>query len=255
VLAIATLAVADPGEIKPKPYDIKALKDHMQVFQDAHGGTYVVAMTDTESLIFYGTGKTLYVQVDSTKSRNGDAWSIRAWSPRMPIDKFAGYGYVERIDDGTFRKVCGGKDDSVLTQLTGDKAKQVLDKYSFVTTALIREPKVLARDDSGVYYYVDQLAEVYGGKGFRVFVGKKGAMKQLPLTDVASDTGGDVFSTKTGNLRLVRNVNQTDEAEIVWVKSEKRTPLKMLDTYMNMQLIYSELGLYTFIGSLCENGD
>ena len=36
-----------------------------------------------------------------------------------------------------------------------------------------------------------------------MFVGKKGAMKQLPLTDVASDTAGEVFATKTGDLRLV----------------------------------------------------
>jgi len=74
-----------------------------------------------------------------------------------------------------------------------------------MTSAIVRVPHVFARDDAGVYYYVDRIAKVYGGKGFRVFVGKKGAMKQLALTDVASDSEGDVFSTKTGDLRLVRN--------------------------------------------------
>ena len=38
-----------------------------------------------------------------------------------------------------------------------------------------------------------ELAKAYGGEGYRVFSGKKGAMKQLPLTDVAHDTGGDVL--------------------------------------------------------------
>ncbi len=88
------------------------------------------------------------------------------------------YGYLERLKDGTYQKTCGGKDDAVLAELTSDKAKAVIDKSSFVTTGMIRWSVLLARDDG--IYYVDQLADTYGGKGYRVFVGKKGGMKRAP---------------------------------------------------------------------------
>jgi hypothetical protein len=120
-----------------------------------------------------------------------------------------------------------------------------------MTTALIRRPYMLARDDSGVYYYVDVIRDQYGGNGYRVFVGKKGAMKQKPLTDIAKDTAGDVFATKTGDLRIVRDVTE-NKTEIAWVKGGKRSPLVVLDTDANEPLIFKQLGVYAFTGNICD---
>ena len=92
----------------------------------------------------------------------------------------------------------------------------------------------------------------YGGKGYRVFVGKKGAMKQKPLTDVASDTAGDIFATKTGDLRIERDTSEGKDT-VQWVKGEKRSALVSLDVDANSALIYSDLGVYSFIGSICES--
>jgi hypothetical protein len=161
-------------------------------------------------------------------------------------------GDLTHKKDGTYQKACRGKDDAVLTELSGDKAKAILDKTAFLTSAIIRVPHLLARDDSGVYYYVDRLAKIYGGKGYRVFVGKKGAMKQMPLTDVASDSAGDVFSTKSGDLRLVRN-SESNKETTTWVKGEKRTELVFLDTDVNSVVIFKDLGIYTFLGTWCDN--
>jgi hypothetical protein len=247
--AVAAVAVADP---KPSPVDIKPFRAELLVFKDAAGGTYVVRQAQSESRLFYGTGKTLYEQVIVGRSRNGDAWSINTWAPRIPQMRPA---YFERKQDGTFQKSCDGKDDSILTQLTGDKAKAVLDSSQLMTEALVRRPHLLARDDAGVYYYVDRLANAYGGKGFRVFVGKKGAMKQLALTDVASDSVGEVFSTKTGDLRLTTQNTEADRAphKALWIKGEKRIELMSLDLDVNSPVIFTELGIYKFIGTLCEN--
>src|SRR5947207_1056188 len=125
-------------------------------------------------------------------------------------------------------------------------------KAAFLTSAIVRVPHLLARDDSGVYYYVDRYAKIYGGKGYRVYVGRKGAMKQMPLTDVASDSAGDVFSTKSGDLRLVRN-SENNKETMTWVKGEKRTELVFLDTDVNSVVIFKDLGVYTFLGTLCDN--
>lgn len=250
VLALATSAYADP---KPKLVDIKPFRDRLVVLQDADGGTYIVAPGD-EPKLFYGPGgknKKVYEQIIFGRYSDGGtgAWDLSMWAPRVPNVQ---PGSVQRKADGTYEKSCGRKHKVALTEVTGDKAKAIIDKTSFMTSALIRRPYLLARDDSAVYYYVDVLREQYGGKGFRVFIGKKGAMKQKPLTDVASDTAGDVFATKTGDLRIVRDVSE-GKPNIQWVKGNKRSTLVSLDTDANSALIFKDLGVYGFIGSICEN--
>jgi hypothetical protein len=245
-VCLPLLAAAEP---KPLPVDIKAFRDELLVFQDATGGTYVVK-PGRDPRAFYGTGKVLHEQVITGRSANGDAWSVSVWAPRVPELR---PGQIVRKADGTFQKQCDGKDDPALTQLTGDKANAVLDKYQFMTTALVRRPYLLGRDDSGVYYYVDVIAKQYGGKGFRVFVGKKGAMKELPLTDVASDSAGDVFATKSGDLRLVGGARTGGDTKVTWIKGEKRTELVWLDLDVNSRLIFRDLGIYKFTGTICDN--
>jgi hypothetical protein len=247
-VAVASVVAADPA---PKPVDIKALKSKAVILQDAQGGTYVVFRGD-DPKVFYGpNAKTVYEQVIVGSSSDGEGgWEFNTWAPRVP--EGAHLGSLEHHKDGTFQKTCRGKDDMGLTELSGDKAKAILDKTAFVTMGIIHVAHLLARDDSGVYYYVDRFAKIYGGKGYRVFVGKKGAMKQMPLTDVASDSAGDVFSTKSGDLRLVRN-SENNKETMTWVKGEKRTELVFLDTDVNSVVIFKDLGVYTFLGTLCDN--
>jgi len=255
ILALSSVALGQPkdGEPKPTPVDIKAIKDKLQVFQDKAGGTYVVferADGNSDTRVWYGTGKSLYEQIVIGLSRNGDSWSINSWAPRLPELRPAS---IIRKEDGTFLRWCDGKDDAVITQLTGDKAKAILDKYGFFSSALVRRPHLFARDDAGVYYYVDRLDTTHGGKGYRVFVGKKGAMKQLSLTDIASDSAGQVFSTKTGDLRLVKTNDGDVKQTTKWVKGEKKTELIVLDVDVNSPIIFKDLGIYKFTGTLCDN--
>ena len=253
-MLFAGVAAADPA---PKPIDIKDWKAQMLVLKDADGGIYVVFNErDKEKHLFYGSGrdKVLYDQLlEGGSGRDADAWNVSVSAPRT------GYpfmGQVGRRKDATFYRECGSSDKNTadLTLLTGDKAKDILDKYQFVTTSMIRRPYLLARDDRGVYYYVDVLRTIYGGAGHRVFVGKKGALKQMALTDVTSDTAGDVFSTKTGDLRLVNTVVEgKDKPSAQWIRGEKKSDLIYLDLYMNQPLIYRDLGLYKIAGTICGN--
>jgi hypothetical protein len=250
LLALSTSAAAEP---KPKPVDIKPFRDRLLVLTDADGGIYVV-LTGSDSRLFYGVGgknKNLHEQIVIGRSSDGSkgTWDIAVWAPRVPNVQ---PGSVQKKPDGTFMKWCGSKVQVGLTELGGDKAKAILDKSQFFSTALTRRPYLLARDDSAVYYYVDVLRDQYGGKGYRVFVGRKGAMKQKPLVDLANDTGGDVFATKTGDLRIVRDVAE-GKSTVTWVKGEKRAPLVWLDPDANSALIFRDLGVYGFTGSICEN--
>lgn len=250
LLALSTSAFAEP---KPKPVDIRPIRDKLIVLQDADGGTYIVA-PGPDGKLFYGAGgksKNFYEQIVIGRSSDGTtgAWDVSVWAPRVPNVQ---PGSVQRKADGSYVKWCGNDKQVGLTELSSDKAKAIIDKASFLTTAMTRRPYLLARDDAAVYYYVDVLRDQYGGKGYRVFIGRKGAMKAKPLTDVANDSAGDVFATKTGDLRIVRDTSEGKQT-VQWVKGEKRSPLVSLDLDANSALIFKDLGVYGFTGSICES--
>ena len=247
LFGLVSTAAAEPA---PKPVDVKVMKAQGVVLQDAQGGVYVVFRGD-DAKVFYGPNtKAVYEQVIVGSSSDGEGrWEFNTWAPRKPGN---GLASLEHKKDGSFHKSCGDKDDTGLTELTGEKAHAVLDRTPFLSMGIVRVPHLLARDDSGVYYYVDRIAKVYGGKGYRVFVGRKGAMKQMPLVDVASDSAGDVFSTRSGDLRLVHNSEDSKE-KMTWVKGGKRTELVFLDTEVNSVVVFKDLGLYGFLGTLCDD--
>ena len=245
VVAVAPAIAAADGP-KPRPVDIKPFRDKLIVLVDGAGGTYVVKPGE-DAQMFYGTGKTLYAQVVVGRGANEDGWNVDVWAPRAP--SYQPGTIYRRPGTGVFEKFCGGENKTGLTLVTGDKAKAVLDKSTFVSTAMFRAPHAFLRDDNGVYYYVDALRAEYGGKGYRVFVGKKGAMKQLPLSDVAIDSAGEVFATKSGDLRLVAGSAPT----ATWVKGSKKVQLTTIDAERDEAIIFKDLGIYTFLGTICDD--
>jgi len=248
--AAAQAKLVDP---KPRAIDISPFKDQLRVFQDQRGGTYVVlgeALGAKETRVWYGTGKALYEQLQPRRSRNGERWSIALWAPRIPDFQPA---RVDRTEDGRYEASCGNDPAVALVELTGDKAAAALGATTLYTTATIRQAHMLARDDNGVYYYVDRLRDVYGGKGYRVLVGRKGGLKQLPLVDVATDYQGEVFSTKSGNLRLIHHEDPDKPVQSRWIKGKKTVDLLSLDVVEASRMIYRDLGIYKSIGTFCDN--
>jgi hypothetical protein len=250
---LSATALAAP---KPTPVDIKPFRGEALVLTDAKGGIYVVHPGPGEHEVFYGNKTTLNQQRVLGYSANGEAgtWSIATDAPRLANLQ---HGAIAKMPDGTYQRQCDGKDDAVLSEVTGDKAKAILDKSQFLTTSMFYVSVLLARDDTGVYYYVDRNRVSH--QDYRVFVGKKGAMKQLPLTDVAVDDAGAVFSTKSGDLRLVETKDDEDTVGVSkkstarWVHGEKKEELTFLSTELSERLIFRDLGVYAFLGTLCDN--
>ncbi len=258
VVMATSAALADTPKLQA--VDISEYKDKLQVLTDATGGTYVVHFErGGKSHVFYGEGTSLYRQIVVGSSSSDTTWGVDTYSPRVWRSLRAS---IDMKEDGTYRKYCaenGAEEFTELTLLGNDAAKKVIAKSKFLTSATMYVPYGLARDDKGVYYYVDLLTTDYGGKGYRLWIGKKGRMKQVPLADVSDDTGGAVFSTKTGDLHFVVDQPLGDEGEgsdstgASWVRGDKTTKLKPLNTFTNSWLIHSELGIYKFMGTLCEN--
>ena len=111
-----------------------------------------------------------------------------------------------------------------LTQLPDAEAKAIIAGAKFYKARWNHHAYALARDNTGKYYYVDNLREPEHSKNFRLWAGLKGAMKPQKMTNVVSDSEGDIFSTKTGSLRLV-----LDKHETTWMQNEKKVKLVFLD--------------------------
>jgi len=248
VLILAGVASAG-GDPKPTTIDVKPFRAKLLVFEDAQGGTYLVLPGASDSRVWFAkNGKTAYEQIVVTRFSDEGAgtWSYGVWAPRISGLSPAS---IQREPDGNFNRFCGDDNKLPLKAVAADRAKQVIDKLTFMTSAITRRAHLFARDDAAVYYYVDMVAKTYGGAGYRVFVGKKGAMKQMPLTDVASDSAGEVYSTKNGDIRIV---TENGKSTATWIKGEKRKELSVLDLDVNSHIIYSELGVYEFLGTVCD---
>jgi hypothetical protein len=262
---VSTTALAETKDPAPTKVELNDKKADVTVLKDASGGVYVVVggatgeMTDRQ--VFYGKGKKLYLQDTSGGGRDGttNQWDVVMWAPRIGKGDRA---IIYKKSDGSFERDCKGKDDAVLTEVTGDKAHEVLTKSQFLSSFFVRAPQRLGRDDTGVYYYVDRLRKNLGGQGFRLYVGKKGALKEVPITDVTTDTRGEVYTTKTGTLSVSLDSKESENgvATVVvnetWIRGERRTTLATFDLsdgYQSDELIFRGLGLYGQLGTVCDD--
>lgn len=240
------------GEPKPKPVDVKD-RDDLLVLQDAKGGTYVVRRVGSASqtLVFYGKANgPLYQQTVKGGYRDGDvSWSVRVDAPRSTQH----FGEISRRPEGDYVRSCAQDDIVGLSEITGEKRKQILARSTLLTTNMIYVPYTFARDELAVYYYVDQIRTDYGGGGYRLFIGKKGAMKPVQLADVSIDTRGAVFSTKQGDLSVTRERDNSSALKPVWIHGDKRLELLWLDTTDNSTIIYRDLGIYGALGTICDD--
>ena len=254
-LAAPAAAHADPDAAgKAKAIDVKPMLDKLDVYRDELGNVYVLPRPGTVDFdaagewVFYGDGKTLYQQRIIGGSDNaGKSFEFALWAPRARAN---GMALIQAKDDH-LELICRDRKDGTrpLTQLKADEARTLLQRTKLLPPLWHRQSHLLARDDDGVYYYVDKMLDDYGGHGFRVFVGQKGAMKEMPMTNVVSDSAGEIFATKSGQLKLVGGKGGT----MYWIKGGKKSELTQLETSENIYLIYRDLGIYGPLGAVCDD--
>jgi hypothetical protein len=255
-LAVAGQAAAEPKAVikpgdKPKPIDAKAVADKLEVFRDEEGNYYVspklgAFADDPEQWVFYGDGKTMYQQRVIGHGSDGQGYDWSIWSPRVK-----GIQQASFIAKGPKPSAqCKQQVQKPLKPLTVDEAKTLFSRATFLPPLWQRQAHYLARDDDGTYFFVDRYREEYGGKGFRVFSGQKGAMKELAMTNVVSDSAGEIYATKSGDLKIVTD-GQAGKA--YWKKGQTKVELIVLDLWQNRYLMYRELGIYGTLGVLCDD--
>jgi hypothetical protein len=254
----------EPADVlDPAPY-----KDKLQITTDGKGH-YLATPPSLDDEALRGTlfwspdGKLFWQQrVGSFGGSGSTEFSLSFWEPRV------NEGYKRSFDrkDAVYTLQC----DDRLTDfkpLPADQQKTMLAGATFLKPRWKYQAYALARDDSGRYFYVDRQREPPQSKMFRLYMGKKGEMKPLKMTNVVSDSEGDIFATKTGELRLIiprqpdeRSGMQTfgedgPRKDPVWVQGKGKLPLTWVPVEDNAYMIYAELGVYTgqLLGTPCDD--
>lgn len=234
--------------------DVSALVDKLTLLSDGKGHYVAVTpMPADQRELFYGDGKTFFQVPLVGASRNGDKWEHAFAEPRLTEgNRGEGSGYVG-FDGQSYRVECG-KRVTPLTPVAAAESKTILGSGKFVVSPRKFRPYALSRDDRGTYYYVDRGYHDKDRARFRVFIGQKGNLKPQQMTNVVNDPSGDIFSTKTGTLRLVLN---KDPQELKWVFGKKSSPLVRVSLDINTMIasIYNEFGVYSGerLGTPCDD--
>jgi hypothetical protein len=241
VLCASARAATPPAE----NVDVEAVKSELRVFDDGKGNYLALIPfgSDMWSHFYWGDGKVFWTQrVVGGRSEGDISFEKVFWDPRVPRAQASLW-----LKEGVYTLGCGER-TTVFKPTPPEQSTTLLASATFKPPRWKRRAYALARDESGTYYYVDR-ARDEDVKDFRLWTGLRGQLKPLKMTNVVSDSEGDIFATRTGELRLV-----LDKNESYWVKGKARTALKLLPLEDNVRLIYSELGVYAGepLGTPCD---
>ena len=235
------------------PIDISSVKGHLTVVADDDGNIYAYTLDPKhDPVAFYGDGKSMFTQYVYSMTPNMEGGSYR-------VDISTPYGQrAQAIAEATIYSdehkqitlICKGNDPGLPLHLVPPaEKKRILDTAQFFPKKWNRHLTLLARDDTGVYFLADRAAG-REHEDYHVYIGKRGAMKPVALSNVVDDDAGMIFSTAHGELRLV----QGSDHDVYWVNKGVKTPLISLDLEQmkNQQLVFHVLGAYGLINAPCE---
>jgi hypothetical protein len=213
---------------------------------------YVVVAPGGERL-FYGDGKR-FSAVPHESLLPGTMFFDPRHVNKTANPSFRGYDMrlyssVE-AQHGRCEARCGAK-QMALNIVDAATARPLLTGASFGPSPRQHVPHALFRDEHGNYYFVDRGFLPEAEKRFRLFRGPKGSLKELKMTNVISDSEGEIFSTRTGSLRLIIDKSKPT----VWIERGKSTSLREVPVGENLPLIYNELGVYEGerLGTPCDD--
>jgi hypothetical protein len=255
VLLLAAAPAARADSKKPSDeVDIEAVKPKLVFMHDGRGHYLAVVPFDSDSPVFYGDGKTFYQQRVFAYSHHQTEGkeSLSFWAPTS-----VPRGGELSLASGVWTVRCSDRNTPMVT-LDEIETGKLLERAVFKKVMWKRQAHGLARNDEGTYYYVDELRDdrplaeqaddPHPPTGFRLFVGRKGKMREQKITDSAVDSKGIVLTTRIGRFSM-----DDDGKRVVLIKGKKRTELIRLDPLDNLRVIYSDLGIYAKLGVPCDS--
>jgi hypothetical protein len=233
------------------------LLEKTSVCTDGKGHYVVVAATeDNSQQLFYGDGKTFVQVAPPPFGVPSDSFLEPRFFNKTANSSFRGHDMrvYSEVELDVEKKTCAvrcGERTTAFTIVESEKAQKLLKEAKYERNPQKYVPYALLRDTHGNYYLVERGFHPEDEKSFRVHVGPKGSLKRQEMKDIVSDSEGQIFSTKKGDLRLV-----VDRAEpSVWIANQKKVELRVVPVSENLPLIYNELGVYTGarLGTPCDD--
>ena len=257
VHAQGSTAATKRGAVSPERLvDLGDARAKMKFVTDGDGH-YAAFVPLDRSWLFWGDGRVFHMVPVRGDGSDGDS------SFNLAFEEYRADGRPLgelTFRDGRYTIDC---DERVtdFRPVAPDVAQRLLAEASFEKPPFDWGPYALARDDGGTYYFIDrQFRYVQDSKNltrftwkrtndFRLFAGPRGALKPLRLTNVVTDSEGDIFATKTGQLRLILSANQG-----TWIVGQSRRELTIVPVDRNQHLIYTDLGPYIGVplGTPCD---
>jgi hypothetical protein len=234
------------------------LLEKTAVCTDGKGHYVVVAPHENNGTqLFYGDGKKFVQVAEPPFGLSGTDFLDPRFFNKTANSNFRGtdfrvYSAVEL--DGE-KKTCAvrcGERTTPFTRVDPEKAVPLLKGGTYEPNPQKYVPYALLRDTKGNYYLVERGFAPEDEKSFRVHVGPKGSLKLQEMKDIVSDSEGQIFSTKKGDLRLV-----VDKAVApMWIEgTKKKVELRVVPITENLRMIYNELGVYAGarLGTPCDD--
>ncbi|MCL2625394.1 MAG: hypothetical protein FWD46_01070 [Cystobacterineae bacterium] len=250
---LAVFAQAVPPKAKEvlKPYEgTETFRSKLLLLTDGKGHYLALSRAEekpTQLPAFWGDGKIFFRQEawegsqEYLKEKEDGAYvfvtfDITFWEPRTQWGENA---IMKTREDGVY-VMCGRGRKIPLQLVPAEEAKAIVESAEFYERRFRRTPHLIVRDDKGVYYYVDK-SSLEGEKDFQFFIGQRGRFKKAKLQNIVQDSGGEVFATPNGSLRMV-----IGKSEVYWVQGKKRQQLIKIAVAPNIDLpfVWNDLGMY-----------
>jgi len=208
-------------------------------------GHYVAYVPGNIDVLYVGTTQKLYAQRIVSGGSEGDKrLEFYFWEPRTRAPAEAEF----QMREGKFTLTCAKK-QLAFTPVPKAQGDALLKKMKLFKPRWQRRGYAIARDEEGVYYYVDHLREPDDNTDFQLYIGEAGSLVPVETRVVASDRDGDIFGTPDGKLRFS---HQAREAE--WMQNGTKHKLKYFDIVDLAQDVYTKFGVYKgeSLGTPCD---
>jgi hypothetical protein len=222
-LLIMSLSVSGSARAaEPEPAKVTVRHEElMRAFHDGKGNILVVpdgsalrgrnykVKRQLQKQVFFGSRKKLYRQRQRGFSRNGTRYQISVLDPRA---RQASHSFFVRDPAGRTYFQCQNRKVG-LSPLSTAETRRLLKTAQFRDVYWNRQIHLVARDDTGRYFFADRLR--YGlderagrtpwprvPRGLRLWSGRRGKMKRIGLRDTVADSAGQILIAKQGRLKI-----------------------------------------------------
>jgi len=189
--------------------------------------------------IYFGSSKTLHrLEVTAGGTTRTGVQELSFLDPRFGEENGWRYQHV-RVMAGTVDVVCGRDTVSLLPVSAKERVR--LEAKVALLPSRQRSAKLLARNDDGVYFYVDEGHKKLDRALYR---GRRGSLKQLKLRDTIEDDSGFLYVSSVGSLKLVYAPDK--RVEVFWIERGKSTRLDLVSLSWSgtNNFIFTDLGVY-----------